>query len=103
MAQDQTKKDESLDLVSEFRRVAATANFDQDWDNWEDVAVVLVPEAGLELNVTRWFRMTGSIGYRFVDGFDGAGQVGKKDLNAPIFALGMRFGWFGGGRKTVTR
>ena len=29
MAQDQTKKDDSFDLVAEFRRVAATADFDQ--------------------------------------------------------------------------
>ena len=29
MAQDQTKKDESFDLVAEFRRLAATADFDQ--------------------------------------------------------------------------
>jgi hypothetical protein len=79
-----------------------TTDFDDDWefeDDWTDATLVVVPEAGLELNVARWFRMSGSVGYRFVNGFDGSGTVAKNDLNAPVFALTMRFGWFGGGRS----
>ena len=72
-------------------------NFDDDWEfdeDLNDVVLVAVPEAGLELNVARWFRMSGSIGYRFVDGFEGWGNYKKNDLNAPVYALTFRFGWF---------
>lgn len=79
---------------------SARINHD-DWevnDNWNDAVFVAVPEVGVELNVARWFRLSGSAGYRFVGDFDGWGSLGKKDLNAPVFALTMRFGWFGGRR-----
>ncbi len=72
-------------------------NFEDDWeleDDWTDATLVLVPEAGLELNVARWFRVSGSVGYRFVDGFKGWENYSKKDLNAPVYAVTLRFGWF---------
>lgn len=75
----------------------ALTDFRDNWDiqdNWTDATLVVVPEAGLELNVARWFRVGGTIGYRFVDGFDGWSTYGKHDLNAPVYALTMRFGWF---------
>ena len=76
-----------------------TTDFDDDWDfedHWQDATFVAVPEAGVELNVARWMRLSGSVGYRFVEGFDGWGAYGKKDLNAPVYNLTLRFGWFGG-------
>jgi len=76
-----------------------TTDFDDDWDfddDPTDVVFVVVPEAGVELNVTRWMRLSGSVGYRFVDGFDGWASFGPKDLNAPVYNLTMRFGWFSG-------
>ncbi len=60
---------------------------------------VSLPEAGLELNVSRWFRLSGTVGYRFVEGFEGWNDFGKNDLNAPVYNLTLRFGWFGGSRK----
>lgn len=74
------------------------ARYYDDWDfedQWTDVTFVAIPEAGVELNIARWMRLSGSVGYRFVDGFDGWGNYGKKDLNAPVFNLTMRFGFFG--------
>ncbi|MCE7926551.1 MAG: hypothetical protein DYG98_26185 [Haliscomenobacteraceae bacterium CHB4] len=81
-------------------------DFEDDWDwdddyNWDDVVFVAVPEAGVELNVARWMRLSGSVGYRFVDGFSGWGAYGKKDLNAPVYNLTLRFGWFGGRKEGV--
>lgn len=78
-----------------------TTDFDDHWefeDHWPDAVLVVTPEAGLELNVARWFRMSGTVGYRFVNGFDGAGNLGKRDLNAPTYAINFRFGWFSGGK-----
>ena len=72
-------------------------NFQDDWefeDDFNDATFVVIPEAGLELNVARWFRLGGTVGYRFVDGFEGWNNYGKKDLNAPVYALTLRFGWF---------
>ncbi len=81
-----------------------TTDFEDNWDfedDWHDAVLVVVPEAGLELNLARWWRVSGSVGYRFVNGLESNTLVGKKDLNAPVFALTMRFGWFGRGRKFV--
>lgn len=74
-------------------------NFKDDWPdehNWEDLTFVAIPEAGVEVNVARWMRVGGSVGYRFVSGFEGWGSYGKKDLNAPVLNLTLRFGWFSG-------
>lgn len=67
---------------------------DFDDDDWEDALLVAIPEAGVELNVTRWFRVSGSVGYRFVDNFDGWQNYTKSDLTKPVYALTLRFGWF---------
>lgn len=72
-------------------------DFEDSWefeDDWADAAFVIVPEAGLELNIARWFRLGGTVGYRFVNGFKGWNDYGRKDLNAPVYALTFKFGWF---------
>ncbi|HMX41605.1 MAG TPA: hypothetical protein PK971_03975 [Saprospiraceae bacterium] len=77
-------------------------DFDDHWDfedHWNDAVLVMTPEAGLELNITRWFRLSGSVGYRWVNGFEGNTLVSKNDLNAPYTALTLRFGWFSKGHK----
>jgi hypothetical protein len=77
-----------------FGRNGRYGGHDWDDDDWEDALLIAVPEAGVELNITRWFRMSGSVGYRFVEEFEGSGSIGSKDLNKPSFALTFRFGWF---------
>lgn len=75
----------------------AITDFQDDWefeDDWTDATLVVVPEAGLELNIARWFRLGGTVGYRFVNGFEGWSGYDKNDLNAPVYALTFRFGWF---------
>lgn len=73
-------------------------DFKDDWefeDYWPDLTFVAIPEAGVEVNIARWFRLSGSVGYRFVEGFEGWGSYGKHDLNAPVYNLTLRFGKFG--------
>lgn len=75
----------------------ALTDFRDDWefeDDWLDAVLVVTPEAGLELNISRWMRLSGSLGYRFVNGFNGWESYGKKDLNALTYGLTLRFGWF---------
>jgi hypothetical protein len=68
---------------------------DMDFDEYDQGVLVLTPEAGIELNLFHWMRIAGTVGYRFVNGFEGGLGLNKKDLNAPVFGLTMRFGWFG--------
>ena len=64
-----------------------------------DAIFALTPEAGLELNVTRHFRIGGSIGYRWVTDVDQLAGYGDKDFSSLTGQITMRFGWFGKGRK----
>lgn len=63
-----------------------------------DKIFVLTPEIGLELNVTKWFRVGGTIGYRWVRGVEDSNFVENKDFTGAITSLTFRFGWFGNRR-----
>lgn len=60
-----------------------------------DKVFVLTPEIGVELNVTRWFRISGTVGYRYLTGVDEANPLGEDGFNGAIGGLMLRFGWFG--------
>lgn len=63
-----------------------------------DKIFVLTPEIGLELNVTRWFRIAGTAGYRWVDGVNENHGYKNEDFSGGIATLTFRFGWFGSRR-----
>ncbi len=63
-------------------------------DNTDNVFVV-TPEVGLELNVTRWFRVAGTVGYRFVDGISENSPYKADAFDGALANLTFRFGWFG--------
>ncbi len=63
-----------------------------------DQIFVATPEMGIELNLTRWFRVAGTAGYRFVNGSAPGAAYPDKDFSGPVAALTFRFGWFGNGR-----
>lgn len=65
------------------------------FDGLDDAIFVAMPEVGAEINVTHWFRVAGNVGFRLADGFRGAPGLGTKALNAPVYGLTLRFGWFG--------
>jgi len=73
-----------LDLL-----IGTGALWDEDTGFHVGTAQVLVPRAGLELNVSRAFHVVGSVGYRYV----AAPGLAGKDLSAPEMALTLRFGW----------
>jgi hypothetical protein len=70
-------------------------DFEFDEDDFVDGIFVATPEVGLELNLAHWMRFSATAGYRYVDGFEGIGDLGKKDLNAAVYGFTLRFGWFG--------
>ncbi len=65
--------------------------FDEhDWDG----IFVLTPEIGLEINVTRWFHIAATAGYRWIDGVDSP-DFTNNDFRGPVGGVTFRFGWFG--------
>lgn len=60
-----------------------------------DAVFVLTPEVGVELNLTRFFRISGSIGYRWVNDVDQLVDFNNNDFRSVTGQLTFRFGWFG--------
>jgi hypothetical protein len=60
-----------------------------------DKVFVLTPEIGLEANVTKWLRVSGTIGYRWVRGVRDNGFVDNRDFTGSISSITLRIGWFG--------
>ncbi|MEM9990431.1 MAG: hypothetical protein AAF738_01640 [Bacteroidota bacterium] len=56
---------------------------------------VLTPEAGVEVNVFRWFRVAGTVGYQWYNGLADSPEIGDFDTNNLHAALTLRFGFFG--------
>lgn len=62
---------------------------------FNDAVFVVLPEAGLELNVVDWFRLVGHVGYRWVNGVDGLGGHVRADaFNSVVWGVTLRFGSF---------
>ena len=76
---------------------ALDIEFDSPTQQYDDLDKVFVftPEIGLELNVTRWFRIAGTVGYRYLRGVDELNPLGEDGYNGAIGGLTLRFGWFG--------
>lgn len=76
---------------------AVNVELDDPGLEYEDLDHVFVftPELGVELNVTRWFRVAGSVGYRFLDGANSNLGYSDKDFRGALAGLTLRFGGFG--------
>lgn len=73
-------------------------NIDLD-DNFfeedQDQIFVATPALGVEMNVTSWFRISGTAGYRWIDGAaEGKGYT-NEDFTGAVATVNFRFGWFG--------
>jgi len=62
-----------------------------DWDS----IFAITPEVGLELNVTKFFHIAASAGYRWVDGVNDNANFSNEDFRNLNASLTFRFGWFG--------
>lgn len=69
-------------------------DFDYD-DAHSDDFFTLIPEVGAEVNVFRWFRIAGTLGYRWVDGISKVPGLNDKDYRSLTGSLVFRFGGFG--------
>lgn len=72
---------------------------DGDGDKrFSDNVIVASPEIGIEVNVTSWFRLAMTGGYRFVDGVSTlpeAANLNNDSFTSPFGMLTFRFGGFG--------
>lgn len=72
---------------------------DRNWDEWvfndsrDDVFLVFEPAVELEFNMTRHFRLAGSIGYRFTSKVD-ISNVNPDILEGTNIGIVMKFGKF---------
>jgi len=69
-----------------------------DWDDYYDNVLVLSPELGVEMNLTRFLRIAATGGYRWVDGVSSAG-LDNDDFSGWTGALTLRLGYFGKDRR----
>ncbi len=60
-----------------------------------DQVFVLTPEVGAEINLTRWWRLAGAVGYRWVNGARDDLGYEDADFSGTVISATMRFGWFG--------
>lgn len=60
-----------------------------------DKIFVATPELGVELNITRWCRLAGTVGYRHVGGVNEDRGLKGEDFSGAVAGVTLRFGWFG--------
>lgn len=82
---------------------AADIEIDEDNFSYNDNFFVLTPEAGLEVNIFRWFRVAGTVGYQWYNGLEDAPEIGNWDTDNLHAGLTMRFGFFGKDKRKCKR
>ncbi|MDF1694748.1 MAG: hypothetical protein P1U56_02900 [Saprospiraceae bacterium] len=85
-------------LYSSFKLGWGETNLiDSDGDKkFSDNVLVLTPELGFELNITHWFKLGFTGGYRYVDGVNTLPEgLDNDSFSSPFGALTFRFGGFG--------
>lgn len=78
-------------------------NFEFDDGDYDDAFFALTPEAGIEVNVFRWFRVGATVGYRFMNGLDETPQFQKDELEGMVGTLTFRIGGFGRNKRAEYR
>lgn len=79
-----------------FRVGWGEVELEQNGDKmYDDNLLALAPELGIELNVTDWFKLGFSGGYRMVSGLDNLPVLDDSDFTGAYGALTFRFGGFG--------
>lgn len=69
--------------------------FDEFGFDFADRVFVVTPDIGVEVNLFRWMRLVGSVGYRSVSGLNDTNTVTANDVNGFTGGLTLRIGGFG--------
>ena len=62
-------------------------------DAYEDNVLVITPQVEAEVNIAKWFKINGGVGYRIVSGVNEA-VMKNADFNSPTATVSFMFGWF---------
>ena len=90
------KKHQLFHLYSSFRIGWGKTELKRNDEKfYSDNLLALAPELGLELNVTNWFKVAFSGGYRNISGIDNLPQLTDKEFTSAYGAITFRFGGFG--------
>ncbi len=73
---------------------AVDINFDVE-PELNDAVFVMTPEFGLEVNVTSWFKLAGTAGYRKVNGIRTDSEIKTDAFDGWMAGITFRFGGFG--------
>ncbi|HFC01006.1 MAG TPA: hypothetical protein ENJ53_09405 [Phaeodactylibacter sp.] len=65
-----------------------------------DNIFVVSPEVGVELNIFRWFKLGGTVGYRAVTGVNNLKNQTNADFSGLTGTLTFRFGGFGDWKRS---
>ncbi len=78
---------------------AVNIRFDDPTQSYESVDKIFVftPELGAEFNLTRWWRLVGTAGYRVVSGVEEETGFRNNDFRGWIATITLRFGNFSRG------
>ena len=69
-------------------------NDDFDLDEFDSGLFVLHPELGIEINITSWFRLAFTAGYRIVNNVSDIPDISEDELSDMTYGLTFRFGHF---------
>ena len=84
-----------LHFFSSFKIGWGKARLRQDGDTvHSDRIFALTPEVGLELNLTKFFKLAFTGGYRYVDGANRLPSLDNSDFRSPVGTITFRFGGF---------
>lgn len=85
-----------MHLYSSLKVGWGRANLEHDIaDLPSDRLFVLTPEIGIELNMTKFFRVGLTGGYRIVNGVSRLPGLDNQDFSSPTVGITFRFGGFG--------
>lgn len=88
--------EQKIHLYSSLKVGWGQVNLEHDAvDLPSDRLFVLTPEIGVELNMTNFFRVGLTGGYRVVSGISRLPELENKDFSSPTVAITFRFGGFG--------
>ena len=68
------------------------------YNDFVDNVALITPEIGVELNLTRFLRISAAVGYRWIDGVSTPGLT-NSDFDGVTGSLALRIGYFGRNRR----
>ncbi len=90
------KQSKLIHLYSSFKLGWGKARLRQDKETiFSDRVFVMTPELGVEINLTGFFKLSLTGGYRLVNGVSKLPGLNNDSFNSPVGILTFRFGGFG--------